>query len=112
MAFAHLPIACSPDPQIQRVFVHASAYLADVYTMLGAIPSPTSNGGRCNFSIALVLSCVIDGLATEIHPILPRDDQFQRIRALVLTMPWGKKARGWITPLEAAKFFISRFGTR
>jgi hypothetical protein len=103
MAFQHLPAAASRDQQIQRVFQHASAYLADVYTMLGAAPPANSNGGRCNFSIAVVLSCVIDGLATEIHPILPPEDQFERMRALVLKMRWGSKSAGWITPLEAAK---------
>lgn len=103
MPFTHLPKAASNDQQVQRVFRHASAYLADVYTMLGAVPPAGSNGGRCNFTIALALSCVIDGLATEIHPILPNDDQLERMRVCVLRMPWGTRARGWITPLEAAK---------
>lgn len=86
MAFTPLPTAHSRDEQIRRVFRHASAYLADCYTMLGAIPPPGSNGGRCTFTIALVLACVVDGLATEVSPIQPTDDQSVRMRELVLRM--------------------------
>lgn len=106
----HLPEAKTRDKEIQRVFVHASGMLADVYTMLefGLKPTPGVNGGRCNFSIALVLSCVLDGLATEIDPIVQcgkKDDQYRRMRSLVLRLrsKWAARKHGWVSPDEAAK---------
>jgi hypothetical protein len=107
LAYTHLPAAKINDAEIRRVFVHASAMLADVYTMLefGVNPPPRTNGGRCNFSIALVLACVLDGLATEIDPIVPSNDQYQRLRSLVhrLSPEWGTRKYRWITADEAAK---------
>jgi hypothetical protein len=107
MAFTHLPSAHTTDDDIRRAFVHTSSLLADVYTMLWRPPSG-SNGGACNFPIALVCACIVDGLATEIDPVIPvegtkQDAQFIRLQYLVSRMLWGKKRHGWITALEAAK---------
>jgi hypothetical protein len=101
--FNPIPTGRISDPGMRRVLQHANNFLADAYTMLGTVPAEGSGGGRCNFSIALVLACVIDGLATEIYPIVPSNDQYERIRALLGQIPWGTKAQGWITQLEAAK---------
>lgn len=105
MAYSHIPTDHIADRDLKRVADHASMLLADVYTMLGTNPSTGANGGRCNFSIGLVLSCIIDGLATEIWPIQPTDgeNQFDRMKLLMDRMPWGRKADGWITRVEAAK---------
>lgn len=110
MTYMHLPEAKTRDKEIRRVFVHANGMLADVYTMLefGVNPTPGVNGGRCNFSIALVLSCLLDGLATEIDPILPsgrKDDQYRRMRNLVLRLSpnWATRKHHWVTADEAAK---------
>jgi hypothetical protein len=72
--------------------------------MLGARPAKDSSGGECNFSIGLVLACVIDGLATEVWPVEPNDDQWKRMKELLLErLQWGEKADGWITKVEAAR---------
>ena len=107
MPFTHLPAAHTTDDDIRRAFIHTSSLLADVYTMLGG-PTPDSNGGACNFPIALVLACIVDGLATEIDPVIPiegtKDDaQFIRLRSLMSHLRWGDKRHGWITLLEASK---------
>jgi hypothetical protein len=103
MPFARVPFKDLGDPGICRVFAHANNYLADVFTMLGANPAPDSNAGKCNFSIALVLSCVLDGLATEIYPILPRNDAQKRIAALLGRLDWGSEAEGWISRTDASE---------
>jgi hypothetical protein len=79
--------------------------LADVYTMLSVDPPSESHGGRCNFSIGLVLACLIDGLATEIWPIVPAggDNQLKRMAVLIARLPWGHKRDGWITKHDAAR---------
>jgi hypothetical protein len=108
MAYTHIPTGHIRDPELRRAFNHASAMLADCYTMLGVRPAPGSNGGRCNFAIALVLACIVDGLAMEAYPCTPsgrRGDQFLRIAKLLERMPWGDKRRGWITRREAAQVF-------
>jgi len=101
----HIPTDHIRDRELRRALTHASVLLADVYTMLGAEPTQGSNGGTCNFSIGLVLACIIDGLATEIWPIEPvkSGGQLKRMEALLLRLPWGSKADGWITRIEAAK---------
>ena len=98
------PVKCDhlTNWEMRRVFQHASGYLADVYTLMHADPGPEKSGAG-NFSIALILSCVIDGLATEIYPIQPVDDQEKRMRVLLERMPWGTKAQGWVTRGEAAR---------
>ena len=88
--------------EMRRIFQHASGYLGDVYTLIHADPTP-ENSGAGNFSIALILSCVIDGLATEIYPIEPAGDQQERMRVLLERMQWGTKAQGWVAREEAAR---------
>lgn len=103
MGYSHISRSHIPDRELRRALAHASALLADVYTMLGAEPIAGTNGGRCNFSIGLVLACILDGLATEVWPIEPVDDQYKRMEALVLRLTLGRKADGWLTPIGTAK---------
>jgi hypothetical protein len=98
-----VPFKDLEDAEIRRVFQHANNYLADVFTMLGANPSPKSNAGKCNFSMALVLSCVLDGLATEIFPILPRGNVEERISRLLERVDWGKESDGWVLRSHASE---------
>jgi len=103
MPYSRVPFKDLGDPGICRVFAHANNYLADVFTMLGANPPPESNGGKCNFSIALVLACVLDGLATEIHPIVPPGDVQKRMTGLLARLDWGSEADGWISRDDASE---------
>jgi hypothetical protein len=49
-------------------------YLHDVYGMFKLPEAVESDGGGCNFSIALVLLCVIDSFASEVYPNCSTDD--------------------------------------
>jgi hypothetical protein len=73
------------DERLREVFEHANMYLADVYTMLDAVPAPNSNGGRCNFSAALALCAVFDGIAVEVYPTTGAEpDTESRFKKLAL----------------------------
>jgi len=87
---------------MRRVFEHANSYLGDVYTLIHADPGPEMSGAG-NFSIALILACVIDGLATEIYPIVPVHDLQKRMQILLERMAWGTRVQGWVTRQEAAR---------
>ena len=103
MTYAHVPIEHIKDPSLKRVFTHASTLLADTYSMLGVRPRARSQAGQCNSAVGLVLSCIVDGLATEVWPVEPVDDQLERMTILVdKHLRWGRKADGWITKVEAA----------
>ena len=104
MTYAHVPIEHIKDPSLKRVFTHASALLADTYSMLGVRPRARSQAGQCNFAIGLVLACIVDGLATEVWPVEPADDQLERMTILLdKHLRWGKKVDGWVTKTEAAQ---------
>lgn len=105
MAYAPIATEHIRDPEMRRAMRHASDLLADVYTMLNIGPTADTHGGKCNFSIGLVLACLIDGLATEIWPIAPAGGrhQLERMEILMARMPWGHKRDGWITRLGAAR---------
>ncbi len=64
--------------------------------MLAVDPAQTG-GGACNFSIALVLLCLIDGLARDVYPTLKVADQGTRFRQLVRDkMPWPADDDQWV----------------
>ena len=56
------------DPKALEVFNRASAYLADVYTMLHARPREGSRAGGCNLTSVLVLLTVVDALSIYVYP--------------------------------------------
>lgn len=93
------------DPVLNEVFEHANVYLRDVYSMLVVDPAH-SGGGPCNFSIALVLLCLIDGLARDVYPTMSVPDQGTRFRNLIRDkMPWATDDDRWIDRARAANVF-------
>jgi hypothetical protein len=83
--------------------------LADAYSMLAV--KPQRNAGACNFSIALVLLCVVDGLARDVHPTIAAvPDHEQRFKRLIRDrMPWGPANKGWLDIGQAAKWLYCEF---
>jgi hypothetical protein len=97
------------DPSLQDVFRRANMLLADVYSMLAV--KPHRNAGTCNFSIALVLLCVVDGIARDVHPTIRAvPDHETRFKRLIRErLPWGPPAKRWIDIGQAAKWFYCEF---
>ena len=95
---AYRSIQCShiTDPVLAEVFEHANYYLQDSYSMLFLKPEDTGGGG-CNFSIALVLLCLLDGLARDVYPTLAVGDQGTRFRQIVREkLPWEAGDDRWV----------------
>lgn len=94
------------DTGLRRILHHASAMLADVYSMLDVPRGPDAPGGGCNFAMGLVLVCILDGLATEVWPVIPSgggDDQLARMQRLATRFDWPERRGHWITRQEAIK---------
>jgi len=67
MPYHHVSVTRPTTKAEAKVFDHASAMLADVYTMCSGHQLKRTKGGGCNFSAALVLVCVLDALAGHIY---------------------------------------------
>jgi hypothetical protein len=93
-----------PDPRLQRVFERADTYLHDVYGMFRWLaPKNPDPGGGGNFSIVLVLLCVVDGLAGDVLPGRGEPAQNRRFKQLLrYKFHWGPVAKGWIDPVQGA----------
>lgn len=104
IAFGHIA-----GPEGQDVFRRANLLLSDVYSMLAVKPS--GGMGGCNFSIALVLLCVVDGLARDVFPtVAAQPDHETRFRQLLKEkLPWGSVSLGWLDKGQAAKWLYCEF---
>jgi hypothetical protein len=73
------------------VFFHTDMLLHDVYGMFRSLPPVDGDGGGGNFSIALVLLCILDGLAAEVWPSRVKEqNQEKRFKHLIrVRLPWG-----------------------
>lgn len=79
-------------------------YLQDVYGMFQLPVAGVVDGGGCNFSIALILLCVIDGLSCHIYPRGAPGDEGQRFKRLVRDkLYWPTNSKRWLNKGEAAK---------
>ncbi|MBX5463820.1 MAG: hypothetical protein IRZ28_22370 [Steroidobacteraceae bacterium] len=109
MPYREVPYGHISDPHKQDVFRRANMLLSDVYAMLAV--KPIHGKGGCNFSIALVLLCVIDGLARDVFPTIAEQcDHEKRFRCLIKEkLPWGPTASGWLDKGQAAKWLYCEF---
>jgi hypothetical protein len=113
MPYRPIPYEKVKDPTKRDVFRRANMYLSDVYSMLRIRPGRGQTGasGMCNFSFALVLLCVIDGLSTGIYPTTRKArKQETRFKRLIRDkLPWGAAQNGWIEKGPAAKWLYVEF---
>ena len=112
MAYTHIDFTSFEDRTLRKVFRHADMYLRDAYGMFRALPPADGDGGVGNFSIILVLLCVIDGLATEVWP---GSDQVkkpkQRFKKLIrCKLHWGTEGKEkWVDKGNAAVRLYAEF---
>lgn len=94
---------------MREIFDHANGCMFDIYNMLRLM---APNGGGCNYSAALVLLSVIDGLATEVWPGSDQEeDQEKRFKRLIRNkLPWGPEGKGkWVDKGNAADQLYTEF---
>jgi hypothetical protein len=78
--------------------------LHDLYNIFKLPPESTANGGAGNFSIAVVLLCITDGLAVYLYPTRKINDQGKRFKQLIRDkMCWGPPNKRWMDKGKAAK---------
>ena len=105
MSYTQLDYQTLQDPRLKEAFHHADMYLFDAYGMFRGLPPAGGDGGGGNFSIALVLLCVIDGLAAEVWPGRDQEkEQEKRFKHLIrCRLPWGPEGKGkWVDKGNAA----------
>src|SRR5215475_3167015 len=108
MSYTHLDYQALQGP-IKKVFRHADLYLFDTYGMFRDLPPAGGDGGKGDFSIVLVLMCVIDGLAAEVWPAC--GEQKLRFKKLIrCRLPWGPEDKGkWVHKGIAADQLYNEF---
>jgi hypothetical protein len=112
MSYVHLDYQALQDPRLRGVFHHADMYLFDVYGMFRRLPPEDRGGGGANFSIVLVLLCIVDGLATEVWPGRDQEkEQQKRFKRLIRdSLPWGPEGKGkWLDKGNAADQLYAEF---
>ena len=65
MAYTDLVYQHVVDARLEKVFRHTNMFLRDLYSMYLFDASAESNGGRGNFSIALVADALLTGSAVK-----------------------------------------------
>lgn len=83
MGYRNIAYGHITHPVLNKVFRHADAFLHDCYGMFQLPVRGHAEGGACNFSIVLILLCVIDGIAGEICPTRRIKDQKKRFKKLI-----------------------------
>lgn len=105
MPYRHIEIPPGLPAAVDEAARNADMYLHDVYGMFQLPLDSVVEGGGCNFSIALILLCVIDGVSCHIYPRGAPGDEGQRFKRLVRDkLYWPINNSPWIDKGEAAKF--------
>jgi hypothetical protein len=113
MPYALIPSGHITTDQTRELFIRASDFLADVYTMLSSRLLQRTKGGGCNLTATLVLLCVVDALAKCVYPKSPQTgkgaQQKRFAKLLVDKLPWGPEASGWMNKEDAANLLYLEF---
>ena len=65
MPYQNLKYDHIQHPTLHKVLEHSDAMLHDLYTIF---ETPSKAGGAGNYSIAVVLLCIVDGLSCYLYP--------------------------------------------
>lgn len=83
MPYRDIEIPPGLPPPVDKAARNANTYLHDVYGMFHLPVNGVVESGDCNFSIALILLCVIDGISCHIYPTHLVNKQETRFKKLV-----------------------------
>jgi hypothetical protein len=114
MVMPYTKIACTKvaDKFLrEKVFKQADMLLSDVYGMFTLPPKSMLDAGGGNWSIALVLLCVVDGISTHVYPGMSvSSKEGGRFKRLIRDdkLYWPPK-KGWYEKGGAAKALYTQF---
>jgi hypothetical protein len=105
VAYNHVPDAFLRE----EIFRRADWLLSDAYGMFAM--QPVSGPGGGNWTIALVLLCVVDGISCHIYPTdAVARRQEQRFKRLINDkLHWGPATKGWYNKQNAAAVLYTEF---
>ncbi len=90
--------------KLNKVLSHINVLFKDLYGVFKLPTDKTSGEGEGNFSITLVLLCIIDGISANIYPTKAIKDQEKRFKMLIRDkLYWGSTKDGWLDKGKAAK---------
>jgi hypothetical protein len=92
------------DPFLLDVFGRADLLLKDAYGMFALPPATLPGAGGGNWAIALVLVCIIDGIARHVFPTEATvRGQEKRFKYLIrIKLYWGSSKNRWYDKDKAA----------
>ena len=90
----------------KEVFERADMLLHDVYCMF-TLPAGSDGEAGGNWSIALVLLCVIDGISRHVYP--RTSDQEQRFKRLIRDKLYWPTTKGWWDKGNSAAVLYTKF---
>jgi len=99
VSYQHLPYSSLNNESKRQIFEHTDMLLHDVYGILRMLPPEDEDGGGGNFSVALILLCILDGLATSVWPTrdVERSPKKRFKRLIRERLPWGPEGKGkWV----------------
>lgn len=104
MPYRHIDVPIGLPQPVREAARKADMYLHDLYGMFQLPVKGLVVGGGCNFSIALVLLCVIDGVSCFIYPCGTSGGEGKRFKQLVREkLYWSTINKKWINKDDAAK---------
>ena len=93
------------------VFRRADWLLRDAYGMFALPPPSLPDAGGGNWTITLVLLCIVDGISCHVYPTdASAPDQQQRFKRLINNkLHWGLPNKGWYHKQTAAARLYTEF---
>jgi len=107
VAYGHVQDAFLRD----EIFRRADWLLSDAYGMFALPPQSLPGAGGGNWTIALSLLCVVDGISCHVYPTdaLARRQE-QRFKRLINDkLHWGPISKGWYPKQNAARVLYTEF---
>ena len=110
MSYQHLNWKAVSHPVLRKVLSHADTLLLDVFKMFQSYSKSPLDLSRFNFSIVIILLCIVDGIARDIYPTQQVKDPEKRFKRLLRDkLPWSQSSGSWIDIAEAARHLYLEF---
>lgn len=102
MPYAPISYSSITNRELAKIIRHSDHLLRDLYEIF----KNQATAGAGNFTITLVLLCIIDGISVYLYPTRKIVKQQNRFKKLIRDkLPWGPPGNGWLPIDIAAKQF-------